>query len=732
MPLIAHVPAHRIWVLTAARSSYVLHLGAEDLLRTLHWGRALTAAQAVSLRDHPAPRPRSCEDPRDGLLDLDPDGGLRFGHAGLQVRFADGTRDLELAFTGHRIVGAGGDAGTGTDADAGEAELVLSFADAHYPLDVHAHYRVRSDSPAIERWLTLRHTGAGDDAPIRVLRADSACWVLPELEDYRLSHSHGQWAAEGTIQRATLAYGETVLGSRRGVTGHQASPWAMIDAGDAAEEHGAVYGAALAWSGSWELVAQRLPSGRALLALGAWPAPASLDLAAGEQHTTPVSVGMYTEGGFGPAGRAWHDYVARRVLPHPDELRPVLYNSWEATGFDLDVKAQMALADRAAAIGVELFVMDDGWFGARTNDTAGLGDWYPNPERFPDGLAPLIEHVHGLGMKFGLWVEPEMANPDSELYRAHPDWIVHRPHRRRTLQRGQCVLNLARPQVADAVHAAIDTLLRENAIDFLKWDMNRALSEVGPLDGRADDTLWHDYVVQLYRILDRLRADHPALRIECCASGGGRLDLGILARTDQVWPSDNTDAADRRHIQHGYTQIHPARTMGAWVTDSPNPFTGRRTPLEYRFHVAAAGVLGIGLDLAALDQPELGLLRVLISRYKSVRPLIQQGELYRLGDPDRALHAVEYLADEGAEPAVLVYRDARRHGRPEPALRLRGLDPDALYQDTATGRLHHGAVLHARGLPLDLPAADYASALIHLRRVGTSEVEVTPNNGVSE
>ncbi|MBR7837696.1 alpha-galactosidase [Actinospica durhamensis] len=740
MALVTHVAEHRLWVLTAAQSCYVLHLDSDDLLRTAHWGRALTAAQAVSLLDYAPPRPRSCEDARDGLLDLDPDGGLRYGHAGLQVRFADGTRDLELSFTGAHVLQ--------DEPDGAAAELVLCFADAHYPLSVNAHYRVRRDTPAIERWLTLRHTGPVGGAPISVVRADCACWVLPELEDYRLSHAHGQWAAEGTVQRSTLAYGETVLGSRRGVTGHQAGPWAMVDAGSATEEHGAVYGAALAWSGSWQLVAQRLPSGRASLSLGAGHTPAAFDLAADTQYVTPSSLGIYTEGGFGAASRAWQDYVRRYVLPHPDELRPVLYNSWEATEFDVTLKGQMALAERAAAIGVELFVMDDGWFGARTSDAAGLGDWYPNPERFPDGLTPLIEHVHGLGMRFGLWIEPEMANPDSDLYRAHPDWIVHRPHRTRTRQRGQHVLNLALPQVADQVHQAIDTLLRENAIDFLKWDMNRSLTEVGPLDGRTDDGLWFDYVTHLYRILDRLRADHPALRIECCASGGARLDLGILARTDQVWASDNTDAADRRHIQHGYTQIHPAGTMGAWITDSPNPFTGRRTPLEYRFHVAAAGVLGIGLDLSALDEEELARVGELVAAYKRVRPVVQHGRQYRLGGPDQALHAVQFLADAvmntdtaatnapAAEIVVLVYRDARRHGQLEPPLPLRDLDPQALYRDAATGREHHGAVLLARGLPLeDLPAGDHASTLIHLRRVGTQESEVEPptsHDGVSE
>jgi alpha-galactosidase len=708
MPSIAHARDRRLWVLTAAESCYVLHVGDDDLLRGLYWGPALTLEQAVTLLDYPRPRARSCEDPRDGVLDLGAAGGARYGHAGLHVRFADGTRDLELRFTGHQI---------------SDDSLILNFEDSHFPLAVETHYRVRADSPAIERHLTIRHTGT--DLPIQITRADSATWILPTLADYRLSHNYGQWAAENQIQRGVLAYGATVLGSNRGMTSHHANPWAMIDDGSATEEHGAVYGATLAWSGNWQIVAQRLPSDRVSLSLGAGHAPESRLLEPGDELTTPVSVGMYTEGGFGAASRAWHDYIRAHVIPHPDELRPVLYNSWEATEFDLDLKAQLALADRAAAIGVELFVMDDGWFGRRVDDTAGLGDWTPNPERFPDGLAPLIEHVHGLGMKFGLWVEPEMTNPDSDRYRAHPDWIINRPHRDRTRIREQYVLNLARRDVAEWVRATIDNLLRENAIDFLKWDMNRPLTEVGPLDGRTDDGLWSAYVENLYVILDGLRADHPALRIECCSSGGGRVDLGMLARTDQVWASDNTDAVDRLAIQHGYSQLYPAQTMGAWVTGSPNPWTARSVPLDFRFHVAAAGALGIGVDLAACSDAELGRIGELISRYKSVRHVIQHGVQYRLGESN----AVQYSAVDGSEIVVFAFQQSRRFGRADPALPLRALDPQARYREVSTGREHHGAVLRTRGLPLDLPAGEQASTLIHLRRVGTippNEEEANP------
>ncbi|QFY05884.1 family 10 glycosylhydrolase [Nonomuraea phyllanthi] len=690
--MIHHDSAHRLWVLSGPSSSYVLHLDDGDRPRVLHWGPRLTPEQAASLLLLPQPPFRPVEDTAEGTLDLTAAGGLRYGQAGLQVRFADGTRDLELVLTGQRRT---------------DRELVLAYADRHYPLAVECHYRIHEDGDVIERHLVLRNEGE----PVTVVRADSATWVLPRLGGYRLSSVRGQWGAETRLHRTELPYGETVLTSRRGVTGHQANPWVMVDDGTAGEEHGTVHSCVLAWSGSWRLTAQRLPTERVTLSAGAGHDPVTWELGTGEELVTPVCAGLYTEGGFGAASRAWHDHQLRHVLPHPEETRPVLYNSWEATGFDVSLEGQLRLAGQAARMGVELFVVDDGWFGARTHDAAGLGDWHPNPDRFPDGLGPLIDRVHELGMRFGLWVEPEMVNPDSDLYRAHPDWVIHRPHRARTEHRNQLVLDLSRPEVAGWLYRTLDELLSKNDIDFLKWDMNRPFTEAGP-----DERLWLGHVHTLYDVLDRLRAAHPHVRVESCGSGGGRVDLGILRRTDQVWTSDNTDALDRLEIQHGFSQLYPARVMGAWVTDSPNPYTGREIPLDFRFHVAMAGVLAIGGALTEWSEAEVARAAELVAAYKEIRPLVQHGRQYRLLPPDGELSAVQYLASDGGEAAVLVFRRARRFGHAEPGIRLRALDPDARYRDRSTGRIHHGAVLLAHGLFPGLAPGDYASALIHLVR----------------
>ncbi|SDE01961.1 alpha-galactosidase [Glycomyces harbinensis] len=684
----------RLWTVDTPRTSYVVALDDDDRLHGLHWGPRLTREQAATLLSLPAATGRSLTDGRDAVLDFNPASALRYGPTGLQVRFADGTRDLETVFT---------------EAQEGQGELTLVFKDAHYPLEVRVHYRAFPDTDAVERSMTLRNRGT---EPIAVLRADSATWVVPELEDYRLSRLHGEWAAETQLTRTPLPFGETLIGSRRGVTSNQANPWLALDDGTAGESHGRVWSTVLAWSGTWRMTVEKAPTGRVAVSAGFGHDPIAISLGPDEELETPVSAGLYTEDGFAGAAAAWHAYALAHVLPHPEEVRPVLYNSWEATGFDIDAEGQIALAAKAALMGCELFVMDDGWFGARVHDRAGLGDWTPNPDRFPDGLRPLIERVHESGMRFGLWVEPEMVSPDSDLYREHPDWVYHQPNRRRTEIRHQLVLNLARTDVAEWVHRRLDDLLRDNEIDFLKWDMNRPFTEAGWPGAGDPERLWFDHTRNLYRLLDRLRADHPRLRIESCSSGGGRADFGILRRTDQVWTSDNTDAADRIEIHRGFAQVYPARVMGAWVTDSPNPFTRRETPLDFRFHVAMAGVLGVGGDLRSWTREELDRGAELVADYKRVRPTVQLGQRHPLAAG--AVEGVQYR--RGDRIAVLAWRRARRLGYRDPLLRLAGLDPASTYRDERTGRVHHGAVLTAHGLDLDLAPSDYASTMIELTR----------------
>lgn len=682
----------RTWVLSGPTSSYAVHLTEDDELLHLHWGPVIALADAEELAARPLPGGSSFESPLDGREEYPVEGGPRFARPALSVRTPE-RRGTEWTFERY---------------DAEGDELRLRFRDTG--LAITLHYRTRGD--VVERWTTLDNDGP---EALELLRADSAVWTLPEREGWRLSQLHGRWAAESRLVRSDLTYGEKVIGSRRGHTGHQHLPWVALDL-DATEERGEVFGCALGWSGSWRIAVAQLPDARVQISGGAgYDDSGLLFLESGESFTTPVFAGLWSDAGFGGASRTWHAYQRTYVIPDADQDRPVLYNSWEATQFDISEEQQGVLARRAAAAGVELFVVDDGWFGKRTSDRAGLGDWTPNPDRFPGGLKPLADYVHGLGMQFGIWVEPEMVNPDSDLYRAHPDWVQFQPGRKRTEFRNQLVLNLAREDVQEYLWERLDTLLTSAPIDYVKWDFNRCFTDAGWPGEAYPQRLWVDHVRALYGLLDRLRAAHPGVAFESCSGGGGRIDLGIMSRTDQVWTSDNTDPLDRLAIQHGFSQIHPARVMAAWVTDSPNTqLNDRVSSLRFRFVSAMAGVLGVGGDLSEWTEEELAEARRWVDLYKEIRPLVQHGDLHRLRPPTGGLSAVQYV--RGDETVVLALLQAQHYGEPLPALRLRGLDPTASYECLETGEVHRGAVLLHHGLRTGL-RGDLDATVLRLRRI---------------
>ncbi|WP_060886644.1 alpha-galactosidase [Streptomyces caniscabiei] len=682
----------RTWILTGPRSSYALRLTENDELLHLHWGPRIALADAEELAVRQQLPYWPFEAPVDGHEEYPVEGGPRFARPALSVR-TDERRGTEWTY---REYEADGD------------ELRLRFTDDG--LGITLHYRMRDD--VVERWVTLVNEGPA----VELLRADSATWTLPrrEEEPWRLSQLHGRWAAESRLVRADLTYGEKVIGSRRGHTGHQHLPWVALDT-DATEERGEVYGCALGWSGSWRIAVAQLPDARVQITGGAgYDESGLLRLETGGTFTTPVFAGLWSDAGFGGASRAWHAYQRAYVIPDADQDRPVLFNSWEATEFDISEEQQGALARRAAAIGVELFVVDDGWFGARTSDRAGLGDWTPNPDRFPKGLRPLADYVHALGMQFGIWVEPEMVNPDSELYRAHPEWAQFQPGRKRTELRNQLVLNLAREDVREYLWERLDTLLSSAPVDYVKWDFNRCFTDAGWPGEPYPQKLWVEHVHAFYALLDRLRAAHPGVAFESCSGGGGRIDLGVMARTDQVWTSDNTDPLDRLAVQHGFSQIHPARAMAAWVTDSPNDqLNGRVSSLRFRFVSAMAGVLGVGGDLTEWSEEELAEAREWVELYKEIRPVVQRGDLYRLRPPTGGLSAVQYV--HGDEVVVLAWLQAQHYGEPLAPLRLRGLDPTRTYECRESGERYRGAVLAHHGLPTGL-RGDFDATVIRLRR----------------
>ena len=551
---------------------------------------------------------------------------------------------------------------------------------------------------------------------------------LPNDRTYRLTHLAGRWASETQVVRETIQPGKKVLESRRGTTSHQANPFFAIDEdGRADEEQGRVWFGALAWSGNWKITVERTAEGLVRVVGGFNDFDFGYRLAPGESLTTPLLYGGFTKDGFGEASRLLHALQIEEILPDraARKLRPVLYNSWEATFFAVDEPGQKALAEKAARLGVERFVMDDGWFGARDHDRAGLGDWTVNPKKFPNGLKPLIDHVKSLGMDFGLWVEPEMVNPDSDLYRQHPDWALHFPGRPRTEGRNQLILNFARKDVQEHIFGVLDRLLAENDIRFFKWDMNRHFSEPGwpAMAPEEQKKVWVEYVRAVYSVMDRLKARHPGVEIESCSGGGGRVDLAMLERVEQVWTSDNTEAFDRLRIQEGFTMAYTPKVMMAWVTDVPN-MNGRVTPLRYRFLTAMQGSLGVGVNLGHWSEADNKLAAEMIAYYKRVRQSVQEGRLYRLLSPSESDAAVnEYVARDGRQAVVFASRHSQQYQRALPTIRLRGLVPEAVYRiERLDDRLVDkqqtlsGAALMERGLTFDLKG-DFDATAVLLERV---------------
>ena len=569
----------------------------------------------------------------------------------------------------------------------------------------------------IERTAEIVNKGEHD---IILEEALTGSTYLPKGNDYRLTYLTGKWAGETRIGQVMLPDTKMILESRRGTTSHFANPFYALDKnGQATEDTGEIYFGALAYSGNWKIVIEKDHFNLVKISAGIQDFDFSWVLKPGAGFLTPKFVLGYTNGGFGSASRNLHRYQLQYVLPEPgrSRLRKVLYNSWEATYFDVNEEQQGKLAEIAAAIGVELFVMDDGWFGSRNNDQAGLGDWYVNPAKFPQGLKGLIDKVNSLGMDFGLWVEPEMVNPDSDLYRSHPDWVYHFETRETTEIRHQLILNLAREDVRQYIYDFLDKLLTENNIRFIKWDMNRNFSEPGFPSAQAGEQreIWVRHIWGVYEIVSKLRRKYPEVIFQSCSGGGGRVDLGILQYFDQVWTSDNTDAFDRLSIQEGFSYAYCAKIMEAWVTNEVNWLNHRQLPLKYRFHSAMTGNLGIGDNLFDWTNAEKDEARQLIGLYKEIRDIVQHGRQYRLLSPKTShLAAVMYINGSQTEAVLFAFIHLNHFGDELPRIYLKGLKEDSLYIVEGKGLVLSGKALMKVGIQLQMNG-DFDSKVIRLR-----------------
>jgi alpha-galactosidase len=648
----------RLIHLRGGEVSVVVDASGDGLPRVVHWGpdlgqdvnpayllAAVTPPLAVAKADVPVP------------LSLVPERAA--GHRG------------RPGLTGSR---AGGDWSTSFSVEAVEhinaGRVVVTAKDASADLALQTELQLAASGV-----LTLRHTLRNHGAS--EYRLDELACVVPvppiatELLDLT-----GRWCRERSPQRQRVGYGTWLRESRRGRTGHDASLMLIAGTPGFGFRSGEVWGVHLAWSGDASTWAERLPDGTAVLGAAELLGPGELVLDPGEEYETPTLHAVWSGRGIDGLSAAMHAFMRARPA-HPRRPRPVVLNTWEAVYFDHRLERLAELADTAARLGVERFVLDDGWFGSRRDDTAGLGDWHVSPEVWPEGLRPLLEHVRGLGMEFGLWVEPEMVNPDSELFRAHPDWVMRASAGRLPPPwRHQQVLDLANPGAYAHVRDKLDALLREYDLDYLKWDHNRDLVEAGH-GGRPGV---HEQTLAAYRLMDELKARHPRLEIESCSSGGARVDLGILARTDRVWPSDTNDALERQAIQRWTQLLVPPELVGTHVGPPRAHTTGRTHDLSFRIATALFGHFGIEWDVTSASPEEQDGLAEAIALYKRMRDLLHGGKVVRADHPDPAalLHGV--AAPDGSEALFAYVQLATSVAEVPGAARIPGLAPERAYR----------------------------------------------------
>lgn len=646
------------WRLPTAGGDYVVEVAPGDAALVWHsW-------------DSVAAGPSSCDRHFMGVADLLPleatSLGTRNVHgAEIVVRRSDGLRGARLTVAGEIRLAQ----------RDGESHLSCPLADHAVGLRVELHIRTRHDQRVVEKWVQVHNDS---DYELQFSRLWGGAFTVPVDSEATIELLAGQWCQEFTPFQVRLPAGTLSIGSRQGITSHTYSPVITVDAGPDETGHDGereLFSVALSWSGSWRMSTDAVPlSGVLRIAGGSDDESATISLAPGQQLRTPTLTGLHTRGDADDVAHAWHTYQRTLSRDEPGSpaairRRPVLYNSWYATGFDVRADHQLALADRAAQLGVEAFVVDDGWFTGRTSSAAGLGDWQVDSGKFPAGLEQLIDGVTARGMRFGIWIEPEMVNPDSDLHRAHPQWVHHSRGRPLGTIRNQYVLNLGLPEVEDWVAHTLRSLLSRYDIGYLKWDMNRSIADGGPGRGGHDWSWRHTQAY--YRLLDLLRAEFPDVTLEACAGGGGRIDNEVLARSDVVWTSDETGPRDRLAIQHGFLSAYPSWVMSSWVTDAEDRLDTEAASAEFRFVVAMAGVLGIGADLLTWADSDMDRAARFIARYRDIRHVIHGGRIRRHGSPAGQMYAVQCTTEECV--VVLAWRRGGSDG--EGRLALRDLGP---------------------------------------------------------
>ena len=637
----------------------------------------------------------------------------------ISIRTLSGNMGLSLSYVSHKITEGktpfeGLPSSFGKEKECSVLEILCE--DKITGLQAVLQYGVFSDADVITRSVKVINNG---QEAVYLTKVYSACLDM-DNQDFEAVSLHGSWARERQIQTVPVSHGKYSVESIRGESSHQDHPFMALKTKNTTQETGEVYAMHFVYSGNFKVQVQSDQFDQVRMVMGIHPEGFTWKLNRGEAFQAPEVVMVYSEEGLGKMSRTFHDFYRKHLIrsEYKDKKRPILINNWEATYFEFDTEKLIAIAKEASGLGIEMLVMDDGWFGGRCDDNRALGDWFVNEDKLKGGLKYLVDEVNKLGMKFGIWFEPEMISPDSDLYRAHPDWAIAIPGREASLCRNQYVLDLTRKEVRDYAYECVAKILRSANIEYVKWDMNRQLSDIGSLELPADrmGELYHRYVLAVYEMQERLMQEFPHLLLENCSGGGARFDPGMLYYSPQIWCSDDTDAIERLKIQEGTALIYPLSSMGAHVSDCPNHTVGRVTPFETRGYVALAGTFGYELDVTRIPKEDRNMIPEQVAMYYKYNDLVREGDYYRI-----ASYAENHYFDcygvvskdkkEALYTFVQVLNRPNYHSR---RIKLKGLEPEKTYRIEGEENTYTGELLMKAGINIQNLWGDFQGRLIHL------------------
>lgn len=717
---------NRVFHIASHGMSYIMQLFKEDYLVHLYWGKEVknyNDSFKVGLVDRAfSPNPNA-EDRTFSLdtvpLEYPAFGNTDFRTPSIRLRMKDGTHITDFRYESHKIIsGKEKLVGYGqTYADKEDVEtLVITLKDTLYNLYLDLSYSVFNNYPILTRHSVIRNESE-DTIYIEKL---SSCNIDFRNENLELIHLSGAWGNERELTRQSIEKGNFIIDSKRGSSSHHHNPFvALVDKGTN-ETSGNAYALNLVYSGDFSSEIEKDSKGNIRTNMGLNPFTFTWKLDSKTQFSSPEVVMVFSSSGLGSLSRDLHHFYRHHLIRgnHQHKERPILINNWEATYFNFNEEKLKNLADVSSNLGIELFVLDDGWFGKRNNDDSSLGDWFVNREKLPNGLEGISDYVHKKNMSFGIWVEPEMISVNSELYNKHPEWCLQVEGRRKSESRNQLILDLANPQVCEYIYESMDSVLTSAKIDYIKWDMNRNMTEAYSLTLPYEQKLEtaHRYIMGLYDVIERLTKKHPNVLFESCSGGGGRFDPGMLYFMPQVWTSDNTDAIARLAIQNGTSMAYPAISMGAHVSAIPNHQIQRVTDLKTRGDVAMAGTFGYELDLTQCTKEEQTEISQQVKEYKKLRHIVQFGDLYRLRYENNEV-SWQFISEDKTEVLVTFVKKLGMAQEPFMRLKLDGLDESSLYQ--LDNKIFGGDELMNIGLDIPNMDGDFKTYQIYLKKVQT-------------